>query len=278
MSAIDASGRSLLMMNRNRRIYPWIPVALVGLILSLPLAGETFAQCCAAVSEARQLVAAAEGSACKAGTEACGRECTGPCPWDAGAKAAKTDGWVRIFNGENLDGWQIMGGNKEAFYVKDGVIECNGKGGEWIRYKEELGDFILRLEYKISQGGNSGVFLRSQEKGHPAYTGFEVQVLDDSGRPPDIHTSGAIYDVLTPMVNMSKPAGEWNEYIITCKGPHVTVLMNDVMVIDTNFDWFTKPIGKFSTPYAQLPRAGYIGMQDHGNYVWYRDIWLKELK
>lgn len=185
--------------------------------------------------------------------------------------------WISLFNGRDLTGWEIMGGNKEAFYVKDEAIECNGRGGGWIRYATELSNFVLRLEYKISPGGNSGVFLRSQLEGNPAYTGFEVQVLDDHGRPPDKHTSGAIYDVLTPMVNMSKPAGEWNEYVITCHGPLVTVVMNGVKVVDTNFDWFTEPRGKFSIPYAKLPRTGYIGMQDHGNYVWYRNILLKQL-
>jgi hypothetical protein len=187
------------------------------------------------------------------------------------------EGWVRIFNGKDLTGWEIMGGNKEAFYVKDGAIECNGQGGGWIRYTTEASNFVLRLEYKISPGGNSGVFLRSKRDDNPAYTGFEVQVLDDHGRHPGKHTSGAIYDVLTPMVNMSKPPGEWNEYVSTCDGPLVTVVMNGVKVIDTNFDWFTEPRGKFSIPYAKLPRTGYIGMQDHGNYVWYRNIFLKEL-
>jgi hypothetical protein len=271
-------------MRKNRRISACTLVALAALILALPLAGTASAQCCAAGSAGGQLVAAAdeaiagEGSVSKTGMKACGRECTGPCPWEAEADAAKTDGWVRIFNGENLDGWEVMGKNKDAFHVKDGAIECDGKGGWWVRYDKEVSDFVLRLEYKISPSGNSGVFLRSTEKGDPPYTGFEVQVLDDYGKPPDLHTSGSIYDVLTPMVNMSKPAGEWNEYIITCKGPHVRVCMNGMMVIDTNFDWFTEPIGKFSTPYAQLPRTGYIGFQDHGSYVWYRNIWLKELE
>jgi hypothetical protein len=201
---------------------------------------------------------------------------------DLGQQEADSDlqsdeGWISLFNGHDLAGWEVMGDNQEAFYVNEGVIECNGRGGGWIRCTREVSNFALRLEYKISPGGNSGVFLRSQGQGHPAYTGFEVQILDDHGRPPDKHTSGAIYDIVIPMVNMSKPPGEWNEFIITCDGPLVTVVMNGVKIVDTDFDLFTEPRGKFPTPYADLPRTGFIGMQDHSSYVWFRNIRLKPL-
>lgn len=187
------------------------------------------------------------------------------------------DGWVTIFNGKDLTGWEVMGPAKDAFYAEDGVLACNGKGGEWIRYTEELGDFVLELEYKVSRRTNSGVFLRSQKKGHPAYTGFEVQILDDYKRPPNTHISGAIYDVVTPTENTSKPTGEWNKFEITCDGPKVVIVHNGIKVIDINLDDFTEPVGKFSTPYAKLPRQGYIGLQDHGFPLWFRNIRVKKL-
>jgi hypothetical protein len=187
------------------------------------------------------------------------------------------EGWSSIFNGKDLTGWEIMGPAKDAFYAEDGVLVCNGKGGEWIRYTEELSNFVLQLEYKVSRRANSGVFIRSQQKGHPAYTGFEVQLLDDYGSPANTHVSGAIYDVVAPTKNMSKPMGEWNKLEITCDGPKVIVVLNDTKLIDVNLDEFTKPIGKFKTPYAQLPRKGYIGLQDHGFPLSFRNIRLKKL-
>ncbi len=162
--------------------------------------------------------------------------------------------------------------------MQDGVIAHNGQGGFWLRCtKKEYGNFILKLEYKIAKGSNSGVFLRCKKEGDPPYTGSEVQVLDDYGKAPTKNTSGAIYDVVTPMFNMSKPVGEWNEFEITCNGGKVIVVHNGRKIIDCDYDELTKPIGKFKTPYAELPKVGWIGLQDHKTPVWYRNIRIKEL-
>jgi len=187
------------------------------------------------------------------------------------------DGWVQIFNGNDLTGWEVMGDPKESFYAEDGVLVCAGEGAGWIRYTEELDNFVLRVDYKVSKRANSGVFLRSKEKGHPAYTGFEIQILDDHGLAPNTHVSGAVYDVVKPTENTSKPMGEWNQLEITCDGPIVVVVHNGTKVIDINLDEFTEPIGKFKIPYAKLPRKGYIGLQDHGQPLWFRNISVKKL-
>jgi hypothetical protein len=187
------------------------------------------------------------------------------------------DGWVEIFNGKDLTGWEVMGRAKDSFYAEDGVLVCAGKRADWIRYTEELDNFVLRVDYKVTKGANSGVFLRSRIKGHPAYTGFEIQIFDDYGLRPDTHASGAVYDVVTPTENTSKPMGEWNQFEITCDGPKVIVVHNGTKIIDINLDEFTEPIGKFKTPYAKLPRKGYIGLQDHGYPLWFRNISVKKL-
>lgn len=187
------------------------------------------------------------------------------------------DGWVEIFNGKDLTGWEVMGDPKESFYAEDGVLVCAGEGAGWIRYTEELDNFVLRVDYKVTKGANSGVFLRSRIKGHPAYTGFEIQIFDDYGLRPDTHASGAVYDVVIPTENTSKPMGEWNQFEITCDGPKVIVVHNGAKIIDINLDEFTEPIGKFRTPYAKLPRKGYIGLQDHGYPLWFRNISVKKL-
>lgn len=191
---------------------------------------------------------------------------------------ANEPGFVALFDGKTLDGWEVMGPNRNAFRVEDGAIFCDGKDGFWLRCtRKEYGNFVLRLDYKVSKGANSGVFLRCLKDGDPPYTGSEIQILDDHGRDPNKNSSGAVYDVVTPMFNMSKPAGEWNSFEITCDDGHVVVLHNGRKVIDCDYNELTTPIGKFSTPYAQLPKVGWIGLQDHGTYVWFRNLRIREL-
>lgn len=209
-----------------------------------------------------------------------GLMCAGGCSAQHGFPSSGADGFAAIFDGRTLTGWEVMGGNKQAFYVEDGVMACNGQGGDWIRYTEELDDFELHLEYKVPPDGNSGIFVRSATEGIPWLTGWEVQVLDSHGlgiNRPNMHSAGAIYDVLTPMLNAARPADEWNEVRLRVKGTEVAVWMNGYKIIDNDFATLTEPIGKFSTPYSEMPTKGYLGFQDHGTAVWYRNIRLKKL-
>jgi len=198
---------------------------------------------------------------------------------------ARTDGdegFITLFDGRSLDGWEIYLEKDEpikpdAFYLENGVIACKGYGYHWLRYKQPMDDFILRLEFRTAKDTNSGVCLRTLEKGAPPFTGFEVQIADDYGKEPHKHGTGAIYDVVWPMYNASRPVGEWNEMEITCDGPLVTVVLNGLEVIDTDFSKLTEPIGKFSFAYADLPKSGYIALQDHWTPIWYRNIRIKPL-
>lgn len=182
-----------------------------------------------------------------------------------------------IFNGKDLTGWEVMGSNKDAFYVKDGAIWCNGQGGYWLRFTEELSDFRLKMKYMVTPNANSGVFIRSAKEGDPPFTGWEIQILDTHGKDPNKHSAGAIYDVITPMREMSKPAGEWNDLEALVIGPFVRIWLNGFKIIDVNFNDLTQPIGKFSVAYKDMPRSGYIGFQDHGNEVAFKDITVTTL-
>lgn len=185
------------------------------------------------------------------------------------------DGWVLLFDGKDLSGWEAEG-KKEAFSVdSEGNLACAGAGG-WIHTVKEYRDFRLTLEYKVSAGGNSGVFLRALKDGDPAFTGMEVQILDDAGKKPDTHSTGALYDEVTPGKNKSKPAGEWNAYDITCLGNELRVSLNGEQLYAINLD---------TTPDTHNKRArlsmraatGFIGVQDHGSPVWFRNIKLLPL-
>jgi hypothetical protein len=206
--------------------------------------------------------------------------------WATGWTAGGDRGFVTIFDGRSLDGWEIVvepGDQPEkklrqdAFYLENGTLACKGYGFHWFRYKEPLQDCVLRMEFKIAKDTNSGVCLRSLKKGTPPTTGFEVQIVDDIGKEPSKYSTGAIYDVVTPMYNASKPIGEWNEMEITMKGSLVVVVLNGLKLIDTDFSKLTRPIGKFDFAYANMPRSGYLALQDHWTPIWYRNIRLKKL-
>jgi len=198
----------------------------------------------------------------------------------------KAEGFKLLFDGKTLDNWTPLTSNgtkipleKSNFSVRDGTLCVPPKSmAYWIRYDRQFADFVLRLDYKLAKKTNSGIFLRVPPgKVHPAYRAFEVQLLDDYSRKPDKHTTGSIYDVIAPTQNMSKPVGQWNSMEITCDGPLVTVVHNGVKVVDADFSKLTKPIGKFSIPYAKLPRVGFFGLQYHGHELAFKNIRIKEL-
>jgi len=172
-----------------------------------------------------------------------------------------------LFNGEDLSGWNVEGA--PSWSVRDGVIVCEGGGGGWLRSEQEYENFVWRLEYRISPGGNSGMFIRSTREGNPAFTGMEIQILDDYGKAPDPHSAGALYGSIAASKNMSKPAGEWNQVEITCQGRRVTVVMNGEKIIDANLD-------DYPELRARVPQ-GYLGLQDHGDLVEFRNLRVRRL-
>lgn len=192
-------------------------------------------------------------------------------PWEI-SKEEEEEGFVPLFNGVDLEGWHVVvrqHPSVDAWSVSDGVLVCNGEGRGWIRPKREYENFVLRLEYKISPGGNSGVFIRTTEEGRPAYQGMEIQILDDQGKEPTKKSTGAIYDAVAPKRNMSKPAGEWNQMEIGCLGRQVRVWMNGEQIVDVDLD-------EYPELRSRLPR-GYIGLQNHGVPVEFRNVRIKEL-
>jgi hypothetical protein len=195
-------------------------------------------------------------------------------------QAEPPKGFVALFNGKNLDGWQAK---KNGWAVEDGVL-VRKPGSGYIWSKESFGDFVLDLEVKVSRRCNSGIFFRTDPK-NAVQGGFEIQVFDTTGKTKlGKHDHGALYDALAPSANPAKPAGEWDRFIITCKGPKITVSINGKQVVNANLDdWKTgnkNPDGsrnKFKTALKDLPRTGHIGFQDHGQNVWFRNVYLKKL-
>jgi len=201
-----------------------------------------------------------------------------PVPQGAPTPRPEGSGWEDLLDEDRRSRWRNVTDDSAIFAVEAETLHIFGRSLYPLRYvafgEERLADFELHLEFKVAPGANSGVFLRAQPN-DPVRRGFEIQVLDDHGDPPNKNGTGAIYDVVTPMFNLARPAGEWNSYDITVRGGEVVVVVNGWKVIHTDLTQMTQPLGKFSIPYAELPREGLLMLQDHGGEVWYRNILLK---
>jgi len=190
------------------------------------------------------------------------------------------EGFTALFNGKNLSGWKAKAG---GWRVENGTL-ARRKGAGYIWTEEVYGDFILDLEVKVSPRCNSGIFFRTNPK-NAVQGGFEIQVMDASGKKKlGKHDNGALYDALAPSTNPAKPVGQWDRFVITCKGAKVSVSINGTKVVNADLDkWTTgnrNPDGsrnKFRTALKDLPRKGHIGFQDHGHDVWYRNVYIKHL-
>jgi hypothetical protein len=186
-------------------------------------------------------------------------------------------GFVSLFDGKTLNGWQ---GATKGYKVEDGVLACD-PGGNLFTAKE-YGDFIFRFEFKLPSYGNNGVGIRTPLKGNPAYMGMEIQILDDKYKekypqlqPYQFH--GSIYGVVPAKPGHQKPIGQWNSEEILCKGSHVKVTLNGVVILDADLDKIDKPIDGQEHPGLHNEK-GYIGFLGHGSRVEFRNIRIKELK
>lgn len=191
------------------------------------------------------------------------------------AHADEAEGFVRMFNGKDLSGWQTTGN----WVVGEGVdVMLQPRPGEsgWTRYKDYLTtsrtyrDFVLDLEFKFNAKGNSGVFLRVGDLKDHVNSGMEVQILDTHGKQEvGHHDCGGLIKTQGPSKNMVKPAGEWNRYTITLKGNQLTVVLNGEQILDLDLS---------KSAMKDRPAEGYISFQDEGKPVCYRNVRIRELK
>lgn len=195
----------------------------------------------------------------------------------AGFSAAADDqeGFVEMFNGKDLTGWQTTG---NWVVEEKNIITLKPREGEsgWKRYNDYLtterkyGDFVLDLEFKFDKGGNSGVFMRVGDLKDHVNSGFELQILDTHGKENvGHHDCGGVIKTQGPSKNMVKPAGEWNRYTITLKGSKLHVVLNDEPIIDLDLS---------QGAMKDRPAVGHISFQDEAKRIWYRNVRIKELK
>ena len=225
-----------------------------------------------------------------------------PAPDNTLTAAEKQEGWELLFDGETSDGWR--GVNKKVFpkgwNIENGTLCCkpSGKGeagsndGGDILYDNKFSNFDLKIDWKISEGGNSGIFYLGQEiNDWPIYkTAPECQVLDNE-RHPDAQLgkegnrkAGSLYDLIPAKPQNTKPAGQWNSVEIICYKGTVIHKQNGKVVVEYHLwtdDW--KALVKdskfpaFNKNFADVAKEGFIALQDHGDQVWYKNIRIKEM-
>jgi hypothetical protein len=209
------------------------------------------------------------------------------------------DGVILLFDGNSTDQWR--GYEKTDFpkgwNIEDNAIHCIGSGkgeagqGGDIITKEKFKNFELTLEWKISEGGNSGIFYLAQEiPGEPIWKSApEMQVLDNEKHPDarlgvdGNRQAGSLYDLIPAKPQNAKPVGEWNTAKIMVYRGTVVHYQNGVQVLEYHLwtdDWkkmcANSKIKDFNY-FVDTAPEGFIGLQDHGDDVWYRNIKIRKL-
>ncbi|MEO5592212.1 MAG: DUF1080 domain-containing protein [Chitinophagaceae bacterium] len=204
-----------------------------------------------------------------------------------------SSGWSPIFDGTTTTGWHSYGKTiaEARWKVTDGSlsIDTTVKNGEDLVTDASYENFDLKLEWKISKNGNSGVIFLVQEdtvKYKRTYnSGPEMQVLDNDGHPDGKilkHRAGDLYDLIKSTSEPVKPVGEWNQAEIIVDKGKLELKLNGVTTVSTTLwdDGWKKLVA--GSKFKDMPNwgtftSGHIALQDHGNAVWYKNISIKKL-
>ena len=213
----------------------------------------------------------------------------------SGMNNSASKGWQKLFDGKTTTGWHTYGKATAGsdWKIDDGALfldashKTAGQGGDLVT-NEEFTNYHLKLEWKISKNGNSGIIFNVHED--PKYsatytTGPEMQVLDNGGHADGKitkHRSGDLYDLVQSRKENVKPVGEWNSAEIILNNGALELIQNGESIVKTTMwddNWKQLVAGsKFKTwPAFGIYKTGKIALQDHGNEVWYRNISIKRL-
>ncbi|MCH2123938.1 MAG: DUF1080 domain-containing protein [Pirellulaceae bacterium] len=178
-----------------------------------------------------------------------------------------------LFNGTDLTGWEGAGQDAALCWkAAGGELLCTGDQGPWLRSLAEYDDFNLRLEYRLRDGGNSGVYLRVPADGnhHGEGAGVEVQILDDkSTRYKDLKPyqfSGSVYAIAPARQHVGLPVGHWNTLEIHCTAKNYVVTHNGIVIVAAQTAEFPELMERRS--------KGFLGLQNHSEEVWFRNLRL----
>ncbi|MCF6285785.1 MAG: DUF1080 domain-containing protein [Candidatus Hydrogenedentes bacterium] len=185
------------------------------------------------------------------------------------SEAERKDGFISLMNKKDFSGWWQLKDMNSFIVNERGEFEFKEAGGKAILTRNRYSDFILRLDFMIEEGGNSGIFLRAPRDARQSKIGMEFQIHGDYGVAPDDDCTGAIYKVKAPKENASNPCLTWNQVEIMLDGSHMKATLNGRVVHDFDLN-----------AYEELKyrlKEGFIGLQDHHHFVAFRNVRIKEL-
>ncbi len=210
------------------------------------------------------------------------REIPRPEPYKV-ADAEKTEGFVPIFNGNDMSGWV---GNLKDYIPRNGTIVCDpSQGGRGNLYTDkEYSDFIMRFEFQLTPAANNGLGIRTPLEGDAAYVGMELQILDNEA---DVYKNlqvyqyhGSIYGVIPAKRGFLKPVGEWNYQEVIAEGNHIKITLNGTVILDGDIAQASKNFIE-TADHQKHPglsnKSGHIGFLGHGSEVAFRNLRIKDL-
>ena len=212
----------------------------------------------------------------------------------------KQEGWMLLFNGQNFDGWRqynstevpknwVIEDNAMKVFTANGKNAGEGSNGDIIFAGKKFKNFELTIEWKASKAGNSGIFYYVRETpGEQIYSAApEMQVLDNDSASDNNnakHLAGSLYDMIAADPKPVHPAGSWNTVVIRIKDGKATHFMNGVMIVSYTLwtsEWNTlvanSKFKNFKGFTEGISKEGFIGLQDHGYSIWFRNIKIREL-
>jgi HEAT repeat protein len=201
------------------------------------------------------------------------------------SEAEKTEGFVPMFNGNDMTGWI---GNLNSYFAQDGTIICDpsrtgGSGGN-LYTEKEYADFVMRFEFMLTPAANNGIGIRTPLIGDPAFAGMEIQILDNEApvyrNLRDYQYHGSVYGVIPAKRGYLRPVGEWNEQEIVAIGNRITVTLNGTVILDGDIreasNNFTETIGGYNHP-GLSNKSGHIALLGHGSWVAFRNMRIRDL-
>jgi hypothetical protein len=187
-----------------------------------------------------------------------------------------------LFDGSNMDSWI---GNTKAYVIEDGTMAVRpGEGGGGnIFTKEQYEDFVFRFEFKLTEGANNGLGIRAPISDDVAYSGMELQILDNTA---DVYKDlkcyqyhGSVYGVIPALRGYLKPTGEWNSQEVVANGTKIRVTLNGHVIVDGDIGIYIE--NQRTIDGKEHPglgnKKGHIGFLGHGHVLWFRNISIKEL-
>ncbi|OHB69901.1 MAG: hypothetical protein A2V70_00285, partial [Planctomycetes bacterium RBG_13_63_9] len=199
----------------------------------------------------------------------------------------RREGWRLLFNGKTLQGWQ---GSTDHYFVEDGMLVSsfgptpNRAEGAHLFSSREYGDFILRLQYRLSLAANSDVLVRSERIEDPSSSGLAIQILDNAAgqyaKTTPGHKNGSIWNIAAAEQDYLRPRGQWNDLEITCRGQQVDVMLNGKIIVDIDLGNRAGIIPSGLSHPGRQRTKGYIGFNGNASQgrVEYRSIRIKEMR